>query len=95
MTDDSEALVLVYSTYDASDGMLAKGMLETQGIDVFIKGGATDQAYPTSGTFLWVAPENESTARELLKEVTDGDFRDSASEEAEEAATQADTDVSD
>jgi len=89
MTDEEEALVLVYSTYDVSDGMLAKTMLEANGIGVFIKGSAADQAYPTGGSFLWVNPADEAAAKELLREANAGELRDDATEEAESAAEEA------
>ena len=77
------SLVRVYATADATDGMMAKSRLEAEGISVFIKGDATDQAYPTSGTYLWVGAADADQAKEILKDVADGDFELAEGEDPE------------
>lgn len=82
---DDEQLVQIYATADATDGMMAKGRLEAEGIPVFIKGSATDQAYPVTGTFLFVGQDDAGRAKEILGDAEDGDFELADGEDPEAA----------
>ena len=84
-TPDDIPLVQVFSTAEASEGMAAKGRLESEGISVFIKGQATDQAYPTGGTFLFVREDDEAKAREILDEAAEGELEDLVEPDAPDA----------
>jgi len=79
--DDEEDLVQVFSTASMTEGQIAKGLLETDGISVWLKGPGEDP-YPTAGSFLFVAPEDEAKAREILKDVAEGDFEGAGDTEA-------------
>ena len=82
---NDEQLVEVYSTADATAGMMAKSLLEAQGIPVFIKGSATDQAYPTSGTFIFVGQDDAARADAILAEADKGAFELAEGEDPEAA----------
>ena len=73
---DDTPLVQVFSTAEASEGLAAKGRLESEGIATFVKGQATDQAYPTGGTFLFVRQDDETKAREILGEAAEGELEE-------------------
>ena len=69
----SDCLVRVYASGNAFDGQLTKGRLETEGIDVLIKGEA-EGPYRAGPVYLWVAPEDEARAREIIEEIQAGAY---------------------
>ena len=87
MSDDQQhddtPLVQVYSTAESSEGLAVKGRLEAEGITTFVKGGATDQAFPTGGTFVFVKADDEAAAREILDAAEDGSLEDLIPEQSE------------
>ena len=67
MTDHSLGFVLVYSTASVSDGMLARGRLEAEGIPV-MSGGMGDGPYRMGPVHLYVPADREDEARALLSD---------------------------
>ena len=64
---ESRRLVRVFSTPSLSEGLLAKGLLEANGIPVSIK-GESQGPYRTGSTHLWVPQEFEDSARLALEQ---------------------------
>ena len=85
----SQGPVRVYATGDPFFGRLTKGHLEAEGIQVMMKGEG-EGPYRLGPVYLWVAPEDEDHAREIIEaiesgayEVSDDDVTDA--QEAEDA----------
>ena len=66
-----EEFVRVYSTRSITDGHLAKGRLEADGIPVLLKGEG-EGPYRMGPIHLWVPSSLEVQARMLLDEITEG-----------------------
>jgi hypothetical protein len=69
---DDAPLVQVYATASLTDGHLAKGLLESDGIRVWDKGPGPGDPYPTGATLLFVAERDEERARQLLRQARAG-----------------------
>lgn len=69
----SDGPVRVYATGNTFDGQLTKGHLEAEGIAVMMKGEA-EGPYRTGPVYLWVAPENEERAREIIEAIEAGAY---------------------
>ena len=65
--------VRVYATGDAFLGRLTKGHLEAEGIQVLMKGEG-DGPYRLGPVYLWVAPEDEERAREVIEAIESGAY---------------------
>jgi hypothetical protein len=65
--------VRVYATGDPFSGRLTKGHLEAEGIPVLMKGEG-DGPYRLGPVYLWVAPEHEARAREILQAIESGAY---------------------
>jgi hypothetical protein len=63
--DGTVKLVRVYETIDAVRGMLVRGLLESDGIDVLSK-GEWSGPYRMGPVILFVPSEDEDRARELI-----------------------------
>jgi Putative prokaryotic signal transducing protein len=63
-------LVCVYATQSLTDGYLARGRLESEGIPVVIKGEG-EGPYRMGPAYLWVPDELEVQARLILEEIRD------------------------
>ena len=61
--------VLVFTTPSIPEGLLAKGLLESEGIPVWLK-GESEGPYRIGPVFLWVPEEFEVQARMLLEDAT-------------------------
>jgi len=68
---EQEHLVRVYSTGSITDGYLAKGRLEAEGIPVMIKGEG-EGPYRMGPVYLWVPASLEVQARMILDEIAAG-----------------------
>ena len=66
-----EEFVRVYSTVSITDGYLAKGRLESEGIPVLLKGEG-EGPYRMGPAYLWVPASLEVQARMILDEVDQG-----------------------
>jgi hypothetical protein len=66
-----EDFVRVYSTGSLTDGYLAKGRLEAEGIPVLLKGEG-EGPYRMGPAYLWVPEGLEVQARMILDEVNTG-----------------------
>jgi hypothetical protein len=64
-------------------GEIAKSKLESEGIQVMIKGGSA-YAYPTGPFQLWVPRDQLERARRILRDVGEGDL--ALSEDPDEGA---------
>lgn len=60
-------LVLLFAAPTASEGLLARGLLESQGIPVLVK-GETQGPYRLGPMYLWVPEGFEVQARTILAE---------------------------
>ena len=69
MDEDRDRLVLVYASPSVTEGHVAKGRLEAEGIPVFMK-SADDGPYPIGGARLWVPEGFEIQAKIVLDEAT-------------------------
>ena len=67
-------MVHVYSTTSITDGYLARGRLEAEGIPVFLKGEG-EGPYRMGPAHLWVPVELEVQARMTLEDVRRGSVR--------------------
>ena len=63
--------VLVFTTPSIPEGLLAKGLLESEGIPVWVKGEA-EGPYRIGPVLLWVPEEFEIQARMLLEDAGSG-----------------------
>ena len=70
----SGEFVRVYSTTSITDGYLARGRLEADGIPVVLKGEG-EGPYRMGPVHLWVPSELEVQARLILQEISDGAVR--------------------
>lgn len=69
----SDRLVRVYASGSGIDGQLTKGRLESEGIGVLIKGEA-EGPYRAGPVYLWVAPEDEARARDIIEAIEAGAY---------------------
>lgn len=67
---DGEGLVRIYSTGSVSDGYLAKGRLEADGIPVLLKGEG-EGPYRAGPMFLFVPRNFEAEARAIMASVAE------------------------
>jgi hypothetical protein len=68
-----DPLVRVYSSGNAFDGLLTKGHLESEGITVLMK-GESEGPYRAGPVYLWVTPEHEDRAREIIRAIESGAY---------------------
>jgi hypothetical protein len=80
----SGRLVLVFSSSSIPEGLLAKGLLESEGISVFVK-GESEGPYRMGPVYLFVPEEVEVQARLALAEAASG-ARSTAPSDAADAA---------
>lgn len=71
MDTEQDRLVRVYSTGSITDGYLAKGRLESEGIPVMLKGEG-EGPYRMGPVYLWVPANLEVQARMILDEIEAG-----------------------
>ena len=81
MGTEQEHLVRVYSTGSITDGYLAKGRLEAEGIPVMIKGEG-EGPYRMGPVYLWVQASLEVQARMILDEIAAGTVWQESGDEA-------------
>ena len=81
METEQEHLVRVYSTGSITDGYLAKGRLEAEGIPVMLKGEG-EGPYRMGPVYLWVPASLEGQARLILDEIAAGTVRQELEDEA-------------
>ena len=70
---DPEALVRVYASGNAFDGVLTKGHLEAEGITVLMK-GESEGPYRAGPVYLWVTHGDEARAREVIEAIESGAY---------------------
>ena len=70
MTDSP---VRVYASGNAFDGLLTKGHLESEGITVLMKGEGGGP-YRAGPVYLWVMPEHEDHALEVIRAIESGAY---------------------
>jgi hypothetical protein len=70
MTDSP---VRVYVSGNTFDGLLTKGHLEAEGITVLMKGEG-EGPYRAGPVYLWVMPEDEEHAREIIRAIESGAY---------------------
>jgi hypothetical protein len=68
---DASKLVRVFTSGSLPEAELAKGLLESAGIPVLMKGEG-EGVYKTGAVYLWVFEQDEAAARELLAEAASG-----------------------
>jgi hypothetical protein len=64
-------LVMVFATQKIPEGMLVKGLLESEAITVFVK-GESEGPYRIGPVYLWVPEEQEAEARGILADAAAG-----------------------
>lgn len=69
----SDSPVRVYVSSNAFDGLLTKGHLEAEGIKVLMKGEG-EGPYRAGAVYLWVMPEDEGHAREIVRAIESGAY---------------------
>lgn len=69
----SDSPVRVYASGNAFDGLLTKGHLEAEGIDVLMKGEG-EGPYRAGPVYLWVMPKDEDHAREIIRAIESGAY---------------------
>lgn len=74
-------LVMVFGTGSIPEGLLVKGLLESEGIPVQMKGEA-EGPYRMGPVSLWVPEAVEVQARLILEEASSGEPRDGEEERA-------------
>ena len=84
-TDTEGRLVQVLATSSIPEGLLAKSLLEAEGILVVTK-GESEGPYRIGPVYLWVPEQYEVQARVILAEVTAGS-RDTRSDSMETEET--------
>jgi hypothetical protein len=62
---------MVFATQNIPEGMLVKGLLEAEGITVFVK-GESEGPYRIGPVYLWVPDEFEVQARLALEDAAAG-----------------------
>jgi Putative prokaryotic signal transducing protein len=72
-TSAGTAFVRVFDAPSLPLGEIAKSKLESEGIQVMVK-GATAYTYPAGPLQLWVPREQRTRARAILDEVAGGGF---------------------
>jgi hypothetical protein len=70
-TPPPRPLVMVFATQNIPEGMLVKGLLEAEGLTVFVK-GESEGPYRIGPVYLWVPEEFEVQARFVLADATGG-----------------------
>jgi hypothetical protein len=70
--DPAADLVLVFSTTSIPEGLLVKGLLESEGISVQLK-GESEGPYRMGPVDVWVPAAFEVQARLILQEAVAGD----------------------
>ncbi|HEX9411638.1 MAG TPA: DUF2007 domain-containing protein [Actinomycetota bacterium] len=70
--DPAADLVLVFSTTSIPEGLLVKGLLESEGIPVQLK-GESEGPYRMGPVDVWVPAALEVQARLILQEAVSGD----------------------
>ncbi len=70
--DPAADLVLVFSTTSIPEGLLVKGLLESEGIPVQLK-GESEGPYRMGPVDVWVPAAFEVQARLILQEAVSGD----------------------
>ena len=70
---ESGRLVKVFSTMSLPEAELAKGLLESEGIPVLLKGEG-EGVYRAGAVYLWVLEEDEETSKALLKDAASGEL---------------------
>jgi hypothetical protein len=65
----ADELVNVLATSSVTEGELARGRLESEGIPVLLKGEGLDAPYPTGPVYVFVPAPFEGRARQLLDEI--------------------------
>jgi hypothetical protein len=68
-----ENLTRVFATTDQFAGELMRGRLESEGIQVLLK-GEIEGPYPSGPVYLWVAAGDEARARAVIDAVESGAF---------------------
>jgi hypothetical protein len=81
MSSETEFVPAV-DTPSLPSGEVAKSKLESEGIQVMIKGGSA-YAYPTGGLQLWVPRDQLERATRILRDVGEGEL--AISEEADDS----------
>ena len=71
-------MVLVFSTSSIPEGHLVKGLLESEGITVAMK-GESEGPYRIGPVFLWVPEALEAQARLLIEDARSADGSDADS----------------
>jgi hypothetical protein len=66
------SMVLVFSTGSIPEGLLVKGLLESEGIPVAMK-GESEGPYRIGPVYLWVPEALETQARLLIEEAQSGE----------------------
>jgi hypothetical protein len=74
----SSRLVMVFGTGSIPEGLLVKGLLESEGIPVQMKGEA-EGPYRMGPVSLWVPEAFEVQARMILEEVTSASVEEASS----------------
>jgi hypothetical protein len=78
----SPRLVMVFGTGSIPEGLLVKGMLESEGIPVQMKGEA-EGPYRMGPVSLWVPEAFEVQARMILEEATSASVEEASSSSIE------------
>jgi Putative prokaryotic signal transducing protein len=81
---DSSRLVMVFGTAAVTEGLLVKGMLESEGIPVQLK-GESEGPYRTGPVSLWVPESFEVQARMILEDAASGRYGEGETATAEDA----------
>ena len=71
MSDDTT--VRIYASADRTDGLLMQGRLESEGIQVLLK-GESEGPYRMGPTYLWVSSADEVLARQIVDAVRSGAY---------------------
>jgi putative signal transducing protein len=69
----SDAPVRVYVSGNPVDGLLTKGHLESEGINVLLKGEG-EGPYRAGPVYLWVSPGDEARALEIIRAIESGAY---------------------
>lgn len=64
-------MVLVFSTASIPEGLLVKGLLESEDIPVTVK-GESEGPYRMGPVFLWVPSDHEARARRVIEDARSG-----------------------
>jgi putative signal transducing protein len=80
------SMILVFSTSSIPEGLLVKGLLESEGITVASK-GESEGPYRIGPVFLWVPEALEARARLIIEEATAGDKTEAEEDEGPSASS--------